>query len=282
MNSSSIRLRQGAGPAPCSDSPRSLAKQNKKDGSAELRAASGPTPRRLAAWIVFCYGIVLMVGAAQAEEVRGRIVWQGPLPIPERIAVKAKASQGPDSIKGCGHEKDSPELRVGPSGGVENVVIWVEEDGLVPPAQGTVLLDQKACEFLPHVLTVRVGDRVAIRNSDPVVHSVRIFQEGEPSYLMNKWQKVKAPDLYWTAETPGRYVARCGVHLWMYAWIVVLPPGISAVSNPAGEFQLSGVPAGKQRVHFWHEKAGEWEHEVEISGSEVDLGGLSFPSDRKE
>ncbi|GEM_PF-5724998 len=215
---------------------------------------------------------------ASTQEIRGRVVWQGPVPAPERVEVKAKPGQGPDSIQGCGHEKESPELRVDPSGGVENVVVWVEGDGLVPPAQGTVLLDQKACEFLPHVLAVRAGDRIAIRNSDQVVHSVRVFQEGKPSYLMNQWQKVKARDLYWNAETPGRYVARCGVHLWMHAWIVVLPPAFSAISDASGEFRLlNSLPPGKHRLHFWHEKAGEWEQAIEVAKDVTDLGAVRFP-----
>lgn len=236
--------------------------------------------KRPVAFSLFCVGLVA-VGSARAEEVRGRVVWQGPPPAAERITVKAKPSQGPDSIKGCGHEKESPELRVDPSGGVANVVVWAEGTGQVPPAQGTVLLDQKACEFLPHVLAVRPGTRIAIRNSDAVVHSVRVFQEGKPAYLMNKWQKVKAPDLYWNAEMPGRYVARCGVHLWMYAWIVVLPPAFSAVSSPSGEFQLNGVPPGKHRLHFWHEIIGEWERTVEIPAGGLDAGAVPFPSQKE-
>ncbi|MBI3312273.1 MAG: hypothetical protein HYZ88_01950 [Candidatus Omnitrophica bacterium] len=230
-------------------------------------------------WLLFAG--LLAAGPVQAEEIRGRVVWQGPLPIPEKIEVKYKQSQGPESIKGCGHEKESPELQVDASGGVANVVVWVEAAGAIPPAQATVLLDQKACEFLPHVVAVLPGTRVAIRNSDQVVHSVRVFQEGKPSYLMNQWQKAKAPDLTWNAKSPGRYVVRCGVHLWMHAWIAVLPPSFSAVSAPSGEFQLAGFPAGRHRLHFWHETSGEWERSVEVTAGGLDLGTILFPT-RKE
>ena len=99
---------------------------------------------------------------------------------------------------------------------------------------------------------------------------------------MNRWQKVKAPDLYWNAKTPGRYLARCGVHLWMYAWIVVLPPSFSAVSNALGEFHLAGLPPGKHRVHFWHETAGEWEQDVEVASGGLNFGPVLFPKSRKE
>lgn len=233
-----------------------------------------------AVFLLFCVGLVA-AGSARAEEIRGRVVWQGAPLVPEKIEVKPKAGQKPDSVKGCGHEKDSPELRIDPSGGVANVVVWVVGAAPIDLSRETVLLNQEACEFLPHLLAVKPGARIAIRNSDSVVHSVRIFQEGKPAYLMNKWQKVKAPDLYWKAETPGRYVARCGVHLWMYAWIVVLPTEISAVSGTSGEFHLTGLPLGKHRLHFWHEIAGEWERTVEMTGGGVDLGTIPFPA-RKE
>lgn len=230
---------------------------------------------------MFALVFLLVVGPVQAEEIQGRVVWQGPPPVAEQITVKPKAGQGPESIQGCGHAKVSPKLRVDPSGGVENVVVWVEGAGPVPPAQGTVLLDQKACEFLPHVVTVRSGDRIALRNSDRVVHSVRIFQEGKPAYRMNRWQKVDAPDILWTAETSGRYVARCGVHLWMYAWIVALPPAFSAVSGSSGEFRLNGVPPGNHRLHFWHETVGEWEQVVTVGKGGVDLKPVPFPNHKK-
>ena len=238
-----------------------------------------PAPARQIGMLLFC---LLMATPARADEVRGRVVWQGPPPVPERFAVKPKAGQKPDSVKGCGHEKDSPALRVDPSGGVENVVVWVEGAGGVPPAQATVFLDQKACEFLPHVVVVRRGDRVAIRNSDLVVHSIRMFQEGKPAYLMNQWQKVDAPDILWEAATPGRYVARCGVHLWMYAWIVVLPPSFYGVSGPSGEFQLNGLPPGNHRLHFWHETVGEWQQTIAVGKGGVDLKSIRFPNHKKE
>lgn len=231
---------------------------------------------------MFTLVFLLVVGQVQAEELRGRVVWQGPPPASERIAVKAKPGRRPDSIQGCGHEKDSPRIRVDPSGGVANVVVWVEGTAAGSPPRETVLLDQKACEFFPHVLAVRPGTDVAIRNSDPVVHSVRVFQEGKPSYLLNKWQKVKAPDLHWKTETPGRYVVRCGVHLWMYAWVVALPTELSGVSGAAGEFHLAGLSPGKHRLHFWHETAGEWELPADLSAGGLDLGTVPFPASRKE
>ena len=39
-----------------------------------------------------------MAGPAQAEEIRGRVIWQGPRPVAEQIAVQPKAGQGPESI----------------------------------------------------------------------------------------------------------------------------------------------------------------------------------------
>ena len=231
----------------------------------------------LGVWMVL---LGLAVQEAGAAEVHGRMVWEGPPPVPETIPVKPKAGQGPGSVKGCGHpEKLSPGLRVDPSGGVENVVVWVETAVPGKPAAAeTVLLDQKTCEFFPHVLTLTPGKEVAIRNSDSVIHSVRVFREGRPGYLMNRWQKIDAADIRWKAETPGRYVVRCGVHLWMYAWVVVLPTESSVVSSASGKFRLSGLPSGKQGLHFWHEKVGEWQQMVEVGTGDLELGSIRLPA----
>src|SRR5690606_27536976 len=61
-------------------------------------------------------------------------------------------------------------------GRVENAFVYVKE-GLparaYPAPSEPVVLDQQQCRYLPRVLGVQVGQPLTIRNSDPLLHTVR-------------------------------------------------------------------------------------------------------------
>ncbi len=201
-------------------------------------------------------------GPAWAAELRGSVVLEGPPPAPQKLTIKAKSKE--HSIEGCGAvEKLSPKLIVDAGGGLKDAVVWVETPTGMSAGPDPIM-DQDQCVFEPHVLAIQAGGSVAIRNSDSVIHNVRIFPEGVPSMLMHQWQKADAADILWRFGEPGRYVVRCGVHPWMYGWVVVIPPGSAAVTGPSGSFTLAGVPPGRHTLRVWHETLGTLEVPVEV------------------
>ena len=195
-------------------------------------------------------------GKGFAGQVRGSVLLEGPAPAPTMMTIEPK--KGDHSTQGCGLlQKASQKLLVDRTGGVQNAVVWLDRTSSVPTGQsdGTILLDQKECVFSPHVIVVDPGTTIAIRNSDQVLHNVRIFREGKPAMLMHQWQKADASSILWRFAEPGRYIVRCGVHPWMYAWVVV-NSGAGAVTDEAGRFTLAGVPPGHYILHVWHEALG--------------------------
>ena len=222
----------------------------------------------------------------EAAEVRGRVLLEGAPPEPEVFTIPPKV--GKESTRGCGSsQKRSQELLVDSSGGVKNAVVWMDSSGEAASAgsdrragsDAQVVLDQKECEFNPHVILLVPGKFLSIRNSDPVLHNVRIFRESRaedirssPVLLFHQWQKSDASELPWLAPEPGRYVVRCGIHPWMYAWVVVLSSPVCAVTGPSGSFEISGVPAGRHTLHLWHETLGRLDLPFEIGAEGLDLG----------
>lgn len=203
-------------------------------------------------------------GAAIASELQGVVRLDGAVPEPATLTISSTTEEHP--IEGCGAlTKRSPRLLVGHQGGVQNAVVWVEiPTGPHEPVEGvTSMLDQRECVFEPHVILLPVGGTLAIRNSDPMLHNVRIFQER--TMLMHEWQQPQGPDLMWRFGTPGRYVVRCGVHSWMYAWVVVAAHRYYAVTDPAGVFTIPEVPEGSYTLHVWHEALGEQSHPVTVT-----------------
>jgi hypothetical protein len=56
----------------------------------------------------------------------------------------------------------------------------------------------------------------------------------------------------------------CDVHRWMTAYVGVVTNPYFAVSNAAGTFEISRVPAGTYTVHTWHERYGQLTRNVTV------------------
>lgn len=206
-------------------------------------------------WAMLC-----LASPAHAAQLSGQVLLDGPVPEQEKVVIEEKKT-GNHSTEGCGSlVKDSHKLVVDPQGGIKNAVVWLElpgETGKPAEKQAPALIDQNQCVFEPHVAAIPAGAEIAVRNSDSVIHNIRIFREGKPDMLMHEWQKADAPDIRWRFEEPGRYLVRCGVHHWMYAWVFVAPSGApAAVTDAQGRFQLADVPEGRHTLHVWHETLG--------------------------
>lgn len=215
-------------------------------------------------------------GIAHAAQVRGTIRLEGSAPVSETLTLSPK--KGIHSTEGCGSlQKVSQKLLVDPAGGIQNVVIWLDspQGGSADRSGGVVFLDQKECVFSPHVVLVAPGTEVAIRNSDPVLHNVRIFREGEPDMLMHKWQKPDASNIVRRFDEPGRFIVRCGVHPWMYGWVVVTSHA-GTVTGSDGQFTLSDVSPGAYTLHLWHETLGVREVPILVKKEEEVLKPILF------
>ncbi|MEO6965555.1 MAG: hypothetical protein ABI076_06610, partial [Acidobacteriaceae bacterium] len=60
-------------------------------------------------------------------------------------------------------------------GKMANVFIYIKAGlghRIYPPSQTPVVLDQKGCRYVPHVLGVMTGQPVEFRNGDPTMHDV--------------------------------------------------------------------------------------------------------------
>jgi plastocyanin len=164
----------------------------------------------------------------------------------------------------------------GADNGLANVVVSVKkEEGMELPAPAgaaaPAALDQKGCQYSPHVVAVMAGQQLLVKNSDALLHNVHTLPEknqGEnkamPSVDANG-AKLKSP------TEPEYFRVKCDVHPWMGAWVAVLDNPYFAVTDKDGKFTLpKGLPNGEYTLHVWHEKLGEQDTKITVTDGKGD------------
>lgn len=208
----------------------------------------------LAAFLPFLVSAV----PVHAADIQGVVRYRGPTAEPAKLPVTIDQYI-------CGKEKDSEDLVLGPDGGVVNAVVWLEN----PPA-GTrwkeplpkVEMDQKGCVFAPRVVVVPVGGTVDFLNSDRLLHNLHSLGRDNPTF--NRTQP-RGRTIPVTFTKPEIVPITCDLHSWMKSWVVVAEHPFYAVTGPAGEFRLAGLPPGKYRLRLWQEALGTATREVVLS-----------------
>jgi hypothetical protein len=74
---------------------------------------------------------------------------------------------------------------------------------------------------------------------------------------------------------------RCDVHSWMTGYIGVVNHPYYAVSDAAGAFTISGVPAGKQTIQVWHEAYGPLTQTVDVKASGTTTADFTYTGTEK-
>jgi len=119
------------------------------------------------------------------------------------------------------------------------------DDG--PP--GTTVVDQRDLIFVPHLLAVRSGQRVAFSNSDSENHNVRAQAENP----RNRFNILTGPGLDYERRfqsEPDNLPIRlsCDIHPWMYAWVYAFDHPFFSVTDEYGGFRIDRVPPGRYRI----------------------------------
>ncbi len=170
----------------------------------------------------------------------------------------------------CGASKRSPRLTVGEGNGVQNAVIFIDgiSEGKEIARDVTPVLDQRDCEYQPHILILPLGERLEIVNSDPILHNVHGYAlRDRPRSMFNIAQPTQGARVLISArrfKSPGLVLATCDAgHAWMSAYIVVARHPYYTLSDANGEFTLDDVPPGSYRLRMWHEGVSVIETELE-------------------
>jgi hypothetical protein len=196
--------------------------------------------------------ILASLTSSYAADITGKVTLKGepPKEVPLPLA----------SDPGCGRlrQNEKPTTRfyvVGEDKGLAEVFVYLRSANLKSETPSKpALLDQVGCEYVPHVSGLQTGQKLLIRNSDPVFHNVHAIPRINAQF--NLAQTAGAKDIERVFDKPEVFVRfKCDVHAWMYAYVGVLPHSYYAVTDKDGNFKIENVPAGEYELVAFHRKS---------------------------
>ena len=211
------------------------------------------------------------VDPATAATVTGRITFSGQAPAPRPISMASDPRCiNPGAV--------TETVVTGAGGGLQNVFVYVKDglgDASFPVPATPVVLDQKGCQYRPHVFGVQVGQPIEILNSDATLHNIHALPMANQGFNVGQaLQGLRHTHTFSTKEVMVPF--KCDVHRWMNAYVGVLDHPFHAVTKTDGSFTLSGLPPGTYTVEAWHESLGTMTQSVTVGAKETKEVAFSF------
>lgn len=192
-----------------------------------------------------------------------------------------------DADNACAANNPNPlsEDAVVNNGKVQNVFVYVKDgktsEGrsitaytFTPPTP-EVLLDQKGCQYTPHVLGIMTTQQLKVTNSDATTHNVNVQPKSNQGF--NQAQGQAAPAIVKTfPRAEAQVPVKCNQHPWMKAYLNVMRHPFFAVSGADGTFQIAGLPPGTYTLAAWHERFGEKTQTVTVGAKEQKTQDFQF------
>lgn len=131
------------------------------------------------------------------------------------------------------------------------------------PASPTKQVAQKNLAFVPLLLPIQVGTRVEFPNLDSEYHSVFSYSPAK-RFDLGRYRSDERPIPSEVFDKSGLVTLRCDIHEHMRGLILVLSTPYFVVSNPDGQFRLSGLPDGHYTLKAWIDSRTTREQPVEL------------------
>ena len=215
------------------------------------------------------------VDAATAGTVTGTIKLDGAAPkmkiinmAAEPNCAKQHTTPGDDRRRRPRRRRHAAERGRLPQGRLQRSI-----RSLRPPTPVTI--DQKGCQYHPHVLALMTGQPLQVINSDMTTHNIHPVPKNN-----REWNESQppgsAPIMQSFAREEVAIPVKCNVHPWMKAYIAVFGNPYFQVTGKDGSFTLKNVPPGTYTVTAWHEPYGTQDQMVTVGPKESKAVTLTF------
>lgn len=170
------------------------------------------------------------------------------------------------------------KLVVDSKGGIKDVVIYCitkmpagdpkwENAEYLAAKDSKVVFDQKGCVFLTHLVAVRTGQTVILKNSDPIGHNTNIVAKGKALSANITIASNDSSEYPVSGESSEPFDVSCSIHPWMSAKMITRDNPYFAVTKADGTFEIKNVPAGVPlEFKVWQESA-KFIQNVKLNGT---------------
>jgi plastocyanin len=214
----------------------------------------------------------ITIGKPSSGSISGKVTYEGTPAKQMSIDMSKEPS--------CAKQHSTPLMTetvvVGSGNALMNVIVYISAgvpDESSAPTQA-VVITQKGCQYLPHVLPILVNQELKVVNDDPTSHNIHPLAKINREW--NKSQPPGTPPISEKFEKPEFIPVKCNIHPWMHGTFAVLKNSHFAISGEDGHFTLSNLPPGKYTVTAWHESYGDQMQEVTITGNEAQTLNFVF------
>ena len=213
-------------------------------------------------------------GSAQAQkwaDLTMKVVLDGDVPTPKKINAAADPVCTQFNIV-------SEDLVVDPATkAIANLVFMVdskktklEANQLHPDLQklpaDKPVMDNLKCAFVPHVMAIRAGQTLLVKNSDQTGHNAKF------SFFKNDEVNPMIPvggskEVVTKVEEPGATKVECSIHPWMSGYVIVAGHPYVGISDAKGNIKIEKLPAGVPlNFKIWHESQDKSIEELSVGG----------------
>jgi plastocyanin len=230
--------------------------------------------------LLICVVTVCVAGRGAAlpapggASVTGVVKFKGTAEKPTRIDMSAD----PFCAKAHPTGATTEDLITDTDGGLENVVIYVSE-GLgttaFPVPDTPAVMEQKGCQYKPHVLAMRAGQKLNVVNSDATTHNIHPTPNNNREWNVSQPQGAPLQQVF--AREEVAIPVKCNIHPWMRSYIAVVKNPYFAVTGKNGAFELKDLPPGTYTLQAWHEKLGNKTKTITVSGGTSQTVEFDFP-----
>src|SRR5579871_772242 len=180
---------------------------------------------------------------------------------------------------GCPPDPQAAEVVAVNHGHLANVFVYVKDGlsaGANPASPEPVVLDQKGCRYVPHVLGLMVGQPLKVLNSDTAGHNVHPMPQSDEDSWNESQMPRGAPIVRAFRHSQIMMPVQCNQHPWMKAYISVMPNPYFAVSAADGTFEIDNLPPGEYTLAAVHEKFGEQTIKIKVAAKETANADFAF------
>ena len=159
----------------------------------------------------------------------------------------------------CGKtDKHDESIILGEGNGLKNTIVYLMDisSGADFPSDAKYEMDQKGCQFDPHVRLLPIGKRLTMINPDRINHNVHIFSSVNTAFNKSQPGTRRKMNVKAVKKAEGPVNVKCDVHGWMQAWIAYIPHPYFAVTDENGKYTLENVPPGTYKLGYWQEACG--------------------------